>query len=120
MNWNTKQTVWLAGTILVCVLGTACEKKVAVPKGAAGAFASAKPEMQQAWNSAATASVHSDYLGAITNLMVLRSQAANLSPEQSTAVEELWGAIGTKAFEAAEKGDAKAVEAVKMSQAGRR
>lgn len=120
MHWSARRGAWLAMVAIVCAFTSACEKKVEVPKGAAGAFATAKPEVQQTWTAAATASVKNDYLGAITNLMTLRGQVTNLSSEQAVAVEELWGAVGTKAFAAAEKGDANAVEAVKANQANRR
>ena len=103
----------MAAFAVLCVLVSGCDKQVAVSKSATDSFASAKPELKQCWAAAAECSLKNDYLGATTNLLLLRAQGAALSVEQAKALEELWGAMGSRVYAAAEKGDAGAVQALK-------
>ena len=103
----------LAVFTVLCALAAGCDKQLAVSKSSSDAFALAKPEVKQVWAAAAECSLKNDYLGATTNLVLLRAQGAALSAEQSKALEELWGAMGSRVYAAAEKGDAGAVQALK-------
>ncbi len=76
------------------------------------AFDSAPPELQQKWKAAGEYAAKRNYLGAVTNLIVVFGNSQQLTPEQNAALTEAWSNIGNQAFEAGEKGDKMAVQAV--------
>jgi hypothetical protein len=75
-------------------------------------FDSAPPELKQKWQEAGKYAAARNYLGAVTNLVVILSSSQQLSPEQNAAANEAWMDIGNQAFEAGDKGDKSAVQAV--------
>jgi len=75
-------------------------------------FDSAPAELKQRWKDAGNYVGKGDYLGAVTNLVFILGSSQQLSPEQANAVNEAWLAIGNKAYQAGEKGDKNAVQAV--------
>ncbi|HSU52669.1 MAG TPA: hypothetical protein VLT36_01270 [Candidatus Dormibacteraeota bacterium] len=79
-------------------------------------FKSATPQLQSSWQACVAGAKTNGYLFAYTNLLALQSQSG-LTPEQSKAVEDLMGVVGTRMFEAANKGDAEATKALKQVQA---
>jgi hypothetical protein len=80
-----------------------------------GAFQTAAPELKSQWETAFAASATNGYVVAISTLQNLRTQA-NLTAEQIKAVDELNGVVGTRLFNAANKGDPEAVKALKEVQ----
>ena len=75
-------------------------------------FDSAPAELKQKWQAAGEFAAARNYLGAVTNLVVILSNSQQLSPEQNAAANEAWMNIGNQAFEAGDKGDKMAVQAV--------
>lgn len=82
-------------------------------------FDAAPAELKQRWKVAGDYAGKGNYLGAVTNLMVIVSNSQQLTPEQNTALNEACMNIGNQAFQAGEKGDKNAVQAVlEMRNAG--
>jgi len=81
-----------------------------------GAFRSASSELKGQWDLAMAAAQTNGYLLAYTNLQSLQGRTG-LTAEQSKAVEEMLGVVGTRMFNAANQGDAEATKALKEVQA---
>lgn len=84
------------------------------------AFGSAPPELKTQWDSALNAVKSKDYavaLGTLNKLAVI----TNLAPQQAEAVREVSTAVSDEMYEAANKGDAKAKQAIEdlRKQSGR-
>lgn len=99
----------LAFTLLACALFTGCHR----PSGADGAsaFASATPELKQAWDAAARADQANDYVAAVLGYKQLLRQP-QLKPEQFQAVEDAAGKLYQRLVAAAQAGDAPARQAI--------
>ncbi|PWU10694.1 MAG: hypothetical protein C5B50_24925 [Verrucomicrobia bacterium] len=83
------------------------------------AFKAAEPELKSKWDTAMAASQTNGYLVVYTTLQDLRAQT-NLSPDQIKAVDEFLGGVGTRMYNAANKGDTEATKALKEIQANKR
>ena len=82
-------------------------------------FSSAAPELREKWKAAAEYAANKNYLGAATNLMDIFSKAQQLTADQMDALSQAWLKLGNQAFEAANRGDKAATEAVlRMKQSG--
>jgi hypothetical protein len=80
------------------------------------AFNSAKPELQQIWQTALAANKASDYVRANTNLVSLLSR--EITPAQLVAVQDALASLNERMYTAAAKGDPaaqKSLEALKLS-----
>jgi hypothetical protein len=99
------------------VLVAGCGKKSG---GDAKAFDSASTEIKAAWDKGLAAAKAKDYVAAISALQQLKTQTG-LTPDQLKAVEEEATAISDEMYAAANKGDAKAKDAInKLRQLQRR
>ncbi len=111
---------WITSLLCLCIAGmvfVGCggEKK-AVDPAKSQAFATASPEIKTQWDKAMGAASSNDYFGAIfTTRSMLAS--GSLSPEQTTTAQSLLESVSTKMNAAADKGDAKAQEAVEALRA---
>src|SRR5260370_28989276 len=76
------------------------------------AFDSAPADVKQSWIDGIAAWKSHRYAQAATNLVALQSKAGNLSTQQAEALIKAVDEFGQEAFEAANKGDAGATEAV--------
>lgn len=83
------------------------------------AFQSAPAELKGMWDTALSAAKTNGYAVAYSNLQKLQAQK-NLNAEQSKAVEELLGVVGTRMFNAANNGDPEATKALKEVDSNRR
>ena len=100
------------------VMLAACSKH-SKPIMSAASFGSAPPELKEKWNAAADYAAKKNYLGAATNLIDIFSKAQQLTADQNDALTQAWLTLGNQAFEAANKGDKAATEAVlKMKESG--
>ena len=75
-------------------------------------FDAAPAELKQRWKVAGDYAGKGNYLAAVTNLIFILNASQQLTPDQSTALSEAWTQIGNQAFQAGEKGDKNAVQAV--------
>lgn len=99
----------LAMTLALC----GCSRQGGKPAVMAStSFDSAPPDLKQKWQAAGQYAAARNYLGAVTNLIVILSSSQQLSPEQNAAATEAWMDIGNQAFAAGDKGDKMAVQAV--------
>lgn len=78
------------------------------------AFDSAPADIKQSWNEGVAAWKSHRYAQAATNFSSLQSKTAKLSSQQADALTKAVDEFGQEAFEAANKGDAGATEAVKL------
>jgi hypothetical protein len=83
------------------------------------AFQSAPAELKSMWDTALSAAKTNGYAVAYSNLQKLQAQKT-LNAEQSKAVEELLGVVGTRMFNAANNGDPEATKALKEVDSNRR
>ena len=90
------------------LLWAGCGKSVG---DGAKVFASANPEIKTAWEKCQTAAKAKDYAAALSALQQLKTQPG-LTPDQVKAIEQTATAVSDQMYEAANKGDAKAVEAI--------
>jgi hypothetical protein len=79
-------------------------------------FKSATPEIRAVWQTAVAAAKTNGYLSAYTSLQSLQTNS-NLTAEQSKAVTDLLGVVGTRMFNAANQGDPEATKALQEVQA---
>jgi len=94
-----------------------------VPPVANSAAAPAPPRQEavatqpvaQQMNQALTAYKAGDYVDAIARLQWLRTQATK-TPEQTMAIQDAMAAVMTELYARAEKGDARAQQAIKQHQ----
>jgi hypothetical protein len=90
-------------------------------KSASSAFDSAPADVKQSWNDAMAAWKSRRFAEAATNFTTLQSNGASLSAQQADALTKAVEEFGQEAFEAANKGDVAATEAVKaLRGTGRR
>lgn len=100
--------------LLVAAVGlTGCGKRA---PDTTKAFQSASPEIQDAWQSANAAMKTNGYTMAILQLRQLRMHPA-LTSEQLEALDHVSASISEKMYEAADKGDAGAKQAVEELRA---
>jgi len=110
----------LAVILLVAFL-SACSKGGPSNDVSSSAFDSAPAEVKQSWNDGIAAWKSHHFAEAATNFVSLQSKSASLSPQQTDALTKAVGEFGQEAFDAANKGDAAATEAVKLMRgSGRR
>lgn len=84
-------------------------------------FDSAPAEFKQLWNDSMAAWKKHQYPQAATNFVSLQSKSASLSTQQTEELNKAVDEFGQEVFNAANKGDAAATEAVKaLRTAGRR
>ena len=76
------------------------------------AFRSADPELKAGWETALAAAKTNGYATAILTLKRLQTRT-NLTPEQAKAIGETATAVRDQMYDAANKGDANAVNAIK-------
>src|SRR5262249_21784789 len=88
-----------------------CKPKVSSASASSTAFQGAPPANKTLWDTSVEALKTNGYVAAYGNLQKLRGQT-NLDAEQTKAVDELLGYIGTTLFEKANKGDAEATKAL--------
>jgi hypothetical protein len=95
-----------------------CSKKAGLALDS-GSFSSAPPELIEKWKAAAQCASSKDYLGTATNLIEIFGKSQQLTADQNQALNQAWLNLGNLAFEAANKGDKAATEAVlKMKETG--
>ena len=111
----------LISILLVAMVSVSCSK--GGPSGAisSSAFDSAPADVKQSWNDGIVGWKNHHYAEAATNFVSLQSKAGSLSAQQAEALTKAVEEFGQEAFEAANKGDAGATEAVKaLRGTGRR
>ena len=112
---------WGSAAMAILGLGLmlpACSKN-GPPVMSTTSFSSAPPELKEKWKAAAEYADHKNYLGAATNLMDIFGKSQQLTADQNDALSQAWLRLGNQAFEAANRGDKAATEAVlKMKQSG--
>lgn len=95
-----------------------CSKKSQVTIDT-GVFSSAPSEISEKWKAAADQAAKKNYLAVATNLTDIFSKVQQLTPAQTEALNQAWTKLGNEAFEAANRGDKAATEAVmKMRETG--
>lgn len=105
MNFSLKDTIAFA---LLALLFVGCSKGVG---DGAKVFETASAEIKAAWDKGLAEAKAKDYAAAIGTLQDLHRKPG-LTPEQIKALEETTTAISDEMYAAANKGDAKAVEAI--------
>jgi hypothetical protein len=110
MRTFTRLVAVLSLLVVASFLAGGCSKKVG---GGAKAFAAANPEIKTAWDKGLAEAKAKDYAAAIGALQDLHRKPG-LTPDQIKAIEETMTAISDEMYAAANKGDAKAVEAIKI------
>lgn len=99
-------------TLMALVLAAAvgCGKDTASLSSGNKLFQSANPQIKAQWNTAAAAIETNGFLTAMLSLQKL--QQANLTPEQLAAVNATATRVSNDMYDAANKGDASANEAI--------
>jgi hypothetical protein len=99
----------------------ACSKGGPSKNISSSAFDSATADIKQSWNDGVAAWKNHRFAEAATNFMSLQSKSAGLSAQQTDSLTKAVEEFGQEAFEAANKGDAGATDAVKaLRGTGRR
>ena len=80
-------------------------------------FDGAAVEVKAQWTTGNADFGRKDYLGAATNFMAVFDKVEQLMIDQSNGLTQVWLDLGTKAFEAANHGDARALKAVQEMRA---
>ncbi len=75
------------------------------------AFATAPAEIKSAWDKGRAAMGSNDFIGATLTMQKLRAQAG-LSGDQRAAIDQAMVAVSDAMYDAANRGDAKAIEAI--------
>jgi hypothetical protein len=115
--------VWLTSfpILLAIALLSGCSKGGPSKNVSLSAFESAPADIKQSWNDAMAAWKNHRFAQAATNFVSLQSKSTSLSAQQADALTKAVDEFGQEAFEAANKGDAGATEAVKaLRGTGRR
>jgi hypothetical protein len=106
------------GTLLTMLLAVAflfaCSKGGPGKNISSSAFDSAPADVKQLWSDSITAWKDHRFAQAATNFVSLQSRTGNLSTQQTDVLTKAVDEFGQAAFEAANKGDAGATEAVKI------
>jgi hypothetical protein len=109
-------TILLLGLVLA-----GCSKSGPGKDISSSAFDSAPADVKQSWNDGIAAWKGHHYAQAATNFVSLQSKTGSLSQQQADALTKAVDEFGQEAFEAANKGNAEATEAVKaLRGTGRR
>lgn len=78
------------------------------------AFANAAPELQADWRRGSECFRQRDYVRSVSNYALLFGHLPELSTEQSNSLLNVWMELGNKVYQAADKGDREALQAVFM------
>lgn len=114
--WRFSFPVFFSTLILV-----GCSKDGPSRDISSSAFDSAPADVKQSWNDGVSAWKEHHYTQAATNFTSLQSKSGSLSHQQSDALTKAVDQFGQEAFEAANKNNADATEAVKaLRGSGRR
>jgi hypothetical protein len=115
-----KNQTFRLGGICVCLLGLAglllvsCSKSnSALEASGTKAFQTADAPTKAIWNAVVAALKTNGYAPALTGLQTLASQPS-LTPEQNQATAALAASLNDQLINAASKGDAQAIEALKQ------
>jgi hypothetical protein len=107
--------------LLAVAFVSACSKSGPSKNISSSAFDAAPADIKQSWNDGMAAWKNHHYPEAATNFVSLQAKTASLSPQQTNELGKAVDEFGQEAFEAANKGDAGATEAVKaLRGTGRR
>jgi len=107
--------------LLAAMVFVGCSKGGPSRDISSSAFDWAPADVRQSWNDGLAGWKNHHYAEAATNFVVLQTKAGNLSTQQADALKKAVDEFGQEAFEAANKGDAGATEAVKaLRGTGRR
>lgn len=98
--------VWLAISVAGC--GSSAQSKMSRYEKA---FNAAPPELKAQWDTALNALKSKDYAVAVGTLNQI-AVITNLAPEQAVAVREVSTAASDEMYDAANKGDPKAKQAI--------
>jgi hypothetical protein len=115
----------LVGLLAAAFLLAACARQPFAEQALRSkAFDSAEPALKELWLTAVSALQTNDYVGPQLILFNLRARP-DLTPEQRSVAEQTLKTVSGRMFEAAGRGDAKALAAMKelneaRSQAGTR
>jgi hypothetical protein len=112
--WTNSFRLTLSVMLLAAIVLLSCSKRGPSKDISSSAFDSAPADVKQSWNEALVAWKKHQYPEAATNFVGLQSKAGNLSTQQSDALTKAVEEFGQEAFEVANKGDARATEAVKL------
>ena len=109
-------------TILIAaLLFMGCSRGGPSKAVSSSAFDSAPADLKQSWNDGLAAWKNHHYAEAATNFVSLQSKAGSISAQQAEALTKAVDEFGQEAFQAANKGDAGATDAVKaLRGSGRR
>jgi hypothetical protein len=111
----------LFGVLLAIAFLSGCSKGGPSKNVSSSAFDSAPVDVKQSWNDGIAAWKNHRFAEAATNFTALQSKSATLSPQQTDALTKAVEEFGQEAFQAANKGDAGATDAVKLMRGtGRR
>src|SRR2546430_2306702 len=111
----------VASLAIALVVLPGCSKGGPSKSISSSAFDSAPADIKQCWNDGIAGWKNRHYAEAATNFVSLQSKAGTLSTQQAEALTKAVDEFGQEAFEAANKGDAGATEAVKaLRGSGRR
>ncbi len=105
---------WLLATLAATLLAGGCGRKAGPALSAADnqAFDKAPPEVKQVWDRVLEADRTNDYFSAQRLLYELAQRP--LPPEQKNAVSNETAVISKRMYDAAEKGDAAALNAIQQ------
>jgi hypothetical protein len=92
---------------------SACSKGGPSKNISSSVFDGAPADIKQSWNNGIGAWKNHRFAEAATNFVSLQSKRNGLSPQQTDSLTKAVEEFGQEAFEAANKGDAGATEAVK-------
>ena len=114
-----KSFVLTCAAVASLVLLAGCGKNAAsLSNRHAALFQSAPPEVKSDWEKATAAAKTNGYVVAITTVQKL--QGAALTPEQLQAVNETVSVVSEQMYEAANRGDAAATQAIAQLRNQRR
>jgi hypothetical protein len=99
--------------LLAAFVFVSCSKGGPSSAISSSAFDSATADVKQSWNDAIVGWKNHRYAEAATNFVSLQSKAGSLSTQQAEALTKAVDEFGQEAFEAANKGDTGATDAVK-------
>lgn len=112
--WTNRFRFTVALVLFAVVALVGCSKRGPSKDISSSAFDSAAPELKQSWNAALAAWKGHQYPEAASNFVGLQSKVGSLSQQQSDALTKAVEEFGQEAFEVANKGDARATDAVKL------
>src|SRR5882762_11072210 len=111
----------LISILLAATVFMGCSKGGPSRAVSSSAFDLAPPDVKQSWTDGLAAWKNHHYADAATNFLSLQSKVGSLSTQQAEALTKAVDEFGQETFEAANKGDAGATDAVKaLRGTGRR